>query len=108
MSLVTSSDSNPFVIGAQCHPAMVEPQDAETVRVPLVLLASEEEPPETVKQFEAKLRGPKHVETFGDQVHGWMAARADLSNERVRAEYTRGYKVVLDFFAKHWPSSSSS
>jgi len=106
VSLVTSHPStNPFSIAAECHPAMVDPKDAEGIRVPLVMLASKEEPHDKVKHFEANLRhGAKHVETFGDQVHGWMAARADLSDERVKAEYARGYKVVLDFFAKHWSS----
>ncbi|KAK4102173.1 alpha/beta-hydrolase [Parathielavia hyrcaniae] len=103
VSLVTSSDANPFAIAAECHPAMVEPDDAKGVRVPLVMLASKEEPADKVKQFEANLASPaKHVETFADQIHGWMAARADLSDERVKAEYTRGYKTVLDFFAKNW------
>lgn len=81
---------------------MVEPKDAEGIKVPLVMLASKEEPDGKVKQFEANLKGPKHVETFKDQIHGWMAARADLSDNRVKEEYTRGYKTVLDFFGKNW------
>lgn len=82
---------------------MVEPKDAEKIKIPLIMLASMEDPADKVQQFEATLKGAKHVETFGDQVHGWMAARGDLSNDRVKAEYIRGYKTVLDFFAKHWP-----
>jgi len=31
-----------------------------------------------------------------------MAARGDLSNERSKDEYVRGYKTVLEFFGKHW------
>ena len=81
---------------------MIEPKDAEKIKVPLIMLASMEDPEEQVKQFEAALKGPKYVETFPDQVHGWMAARGDLADERVKAEYIRGYKTVLDFFAKHW------
>lgn len=102
VSLVTSSPSNPFKIGASCHPAMVEPKEAESIKVPLILLASGEEPEDKVKEFESNLSGPKHVETFKDQVHGWMAARSDLSKERVKEEYIRGYKTVLGFFGKHW------
>lgn len=103
MSLITSSDKNPFSIAAECHPAMVDPKEAETIKVPLALLASKEEPEDKVKQFEANLKGPKHVETFKDQIHGWMAARSDLSDNRVKEEYTRGYQTLLDFFAKNWP-----
>jgi len=103
VSLVTSGDSNPFVIGGEVHPAMVDPKEAESIKVPLVMLASGEEPEDAVKKFEDTLKVPKHVEIFKEQVHGWMAARADLSDERVKDEYTRGYKTVLSFFAKHWP-----
>ncbi|KAL2149861.1 hypothetical protein VTH82DRAFT_7537 [Thermothelomyces myriococcoides] len=103
VSLITSSDKNPFSIAAECHPAMVDPKEAETIKVPLALLASKEEPEDKVKQFEANLKGPKHVETFKDQIHGWMAARSDLSDNRVKEEYTRGYQTLLDFFAKNWP-----
>ena len=101
VSLVTSGEGNPFKVGAEIHPAMVDPKEAEGIKVPLLLLASKEEPAEDVAKFEAALTGPKHVETFKDQVHGWMAARADLEDERVKEEYSRGYQTVLDFFAKH-------
>jgi dienelactone hydrolase len=81
---------------------MVEPKDAEGIKIPLILLASGEEPADKVKEFEDKLSVPKHVEIFKDQVHGWMAARADLKDPKVLQQYTRGYKTVLEFFAKHW------
>jgi dienelactone hydrolase len=80
---------------------MVDPADAEGISIPLCMLASKEEPDDAVQKFEKALGGDKHVETFKDQVHGWMAARADLEDERVRGEYTRGYETVLKFFAKH-------
>lgn len=102
VSLVTSGPENPFSVAAECHPAMVDPKEAEGIKIPLVMLASKEEPDDKVKEFEEKLKVPKHVETFKDQIHGWMAARADLADERVKEEYTRGYKTVLDFFAKNW------
>nr|CDN29925.1 Putative protein of unknown function [Podospora anserina] len=102
VSLVTSGDQNPFVVGAECHPAMVDPKEAEGIKIPLILLASKEEPEDKVKEFEEKLKVAKHVETFKDQIHGWMAARSDLSDARVKEEYIRGYKTVLDFFAKNW------
>lgn len=102
VSLVTSGDDNLFKIGAECHPAMVDPKEAKGIKVPLILLASKEEPADTVKEFEDTLSVPKHVETFKDQIHGWMAARSDLKDPRVQEEYTRGYKTVLDFFAKNW------
>lgn len=90
-----------FKAGVEAHPAMVDPADAENIKVPLALLASKDEPPEAVKKFEQNLKGPKYVETFGDQIHGWMAARSDLEDERVKAEYTRGYETVLKFLSKY-------
>lgn len=82
---------------------MVDAADAEGVKTPFALLASGEEPAEDVKKFEDALGGtPKHVEIFKDQIHGWMAARADLEDKRVKEEYERGYKTVLQFFGKHF------
>jgi len=101
VSLTTSTTSTPFKAGAECHPAMVDPSDATNIKIPLCMLASGDEPAEDVKKFEANLNGEKHVEIFADQIHGWMAARADLDDGRVKAEYERGYKTLLEFFAKH-------
>ncbi|KIN01563.1 hypothetical protein OIDMADRAFT_19348 [Oidiodendron maius Zn] len=101
VSLVNSSSETQFNAGAECHPAMVDPSDALKIKIPLCMLASKDENPEDVKQFEANLTGPKHVEIFADQIHGWMAARSDLEDPRVKQEYERGYKTLLEFFAKH-------
>ena len=66
------------------------------------MLASGDEDADAVKAFGNNLTAAdKHIETFGDQVHGWMAARADLEDEKVRKEYERGYQVLLDFYHKH-------
>ncbi|KAG4270724.1 hypothetical protein FPRO04_02705 [Fusarium proliferatum] len=102
VALSVKADSNPFSIAAQIHPAMVDASDAEGLSVPTMLLASKEEPDEEVKKFEDNLKVAKHVETFKDQIHGWMAARADLSDNRVKEEYERGYKTVLEFFGKNF------
>lgn len=75
--------------------------DAANVTVPMCLLASRDEPAEDVKKYDEALTVPKHVETFGDQIHGWMAARADFEDAKGKKEYERGYKTVLDFFAQH-------
>lgn len=100
ISLVTSSQDNPFAAAAECHPAMVDPADAKHIKVPLCMLASKDEDAGDVKKFADNLAVEKHVEIFGDQIHGWMAARADLEDARVEAEYRRGYETVLKFFGK--------
>ncbi|KAI1815647.1 alpha/beta-hydrolase [Poronia punctata] len=101
VSLVVSSPESPFKVAVQAHPAMVDPNDADKIKIPLVLLASKDENPDDVKKFEAKLSAPKHVETFPDQIHGWMAARSDLADEKVKSEYKRGYETVIKFLSKH-------
>lgn len=102
VELVTSASANPFTVAAAAHPAMIDPAGAEKISVPYILLASGEDPVDAVKEFESKLKVQHHVETFADQVHGWMAARGDLSNPRVKEEYARGYKTLLDFFGEQW------
>ncbi|KAI2615048.1 hypothetical protein GGR54DRAFT_319756 [Hypoxylon sp. NC1633] len=101
VSLVASKPDTIFKAGVECHPAMVDPSDATNIKIPLAMLASMDEPPEDVTKFEQNLVGPKHVETFGDQIHGWMGARSDLDDEHVKAEYIRGYETVLKFLSKH-------
>jgi hypothetical protein len=49
---------------------MVDPSEAEGIKIPLAMLASGDEPADDVKKFEANLTGEKHVEIFGDQIHG--------------------------------------
>ncbi|KAH8654471.1 dienelactone hydrolase family protein-like protein [Tricladium varicosporioides] len=101
VSLTTSKSDTPFKAGAECHPAMVDPSEAEGIKIPLCMLASKDEPEADVEKFKANLKGEKHVEIFGDQIHGWMAARADLEDSRVKEEYERGYKTLVEFFAKY-------
>ncbi|KKK27112.1 hypothetical protein ARAM_006500 [Aspergillus rambellii] len=80
-------NENPrFRAAVLCHPAMLDPRDARAVKVPLALLASKDENPQDVEAFGANLTPPHYVETFASQIHGWMAARADLADEQVSRE----------------------
>lgn len=101
ISVTCSMDSSLFSAGAQCHPAMVDPSEAPGIKIPMLMIASGDEDADTVRAFESGLSVPKQVERYDDQIHGFMTARGDLSSERVKAEYERGYKTVLQFFAKH-------
>ena len=76
---------------------MVDPDDAKKITIPIAMLASKDEDADAVKGFEDNLKVSNHVETFSDQIHGWMAARGDLKDKRVAEEYRRGYEVALDF-----------
>jgi len=72
---LTAQSGTPFSAVAEVHPAMVDPKDAEGIKVPMCMLASGDEDAEAVKKFGENLKETSHIETFGDQIHGWMAAR---------------------------------
>lgn len=94
-----------FRTAVQLHPALIDPREAAEIKIPMCLLASMDEVVDEINKYDAALlteiEGEKHVETFEDQVHGWLSARADLADDRVRAEYERGYRIVVKFFAEH-------
>ncbi|KAI9367216.1 hypothetical protein BJX61DRAFT_337414 [Aspergillus egyptiacus] len=99
--LSSGAENKTFKAAVQCHPAMLDPNDAKGVNVPMALLASKDEKPDDVSAFGANLKKDHYVETFPDQIHGWMAARSNLEDENVRKEYERGYRTVLNFLEKH-------
>jgi dienelactone hydrolase len=62
-------------VAAQCHPAMLDPNDALKITIPFATLASGDEKEADVVAFGENLRGEKVLEIFRDQKHGWMTAR---------------------------------
>ena len=90
-----------FTVAANCHPSTIDPADAEKITIPIAVLASGDEDAEQVKKFGEALKVEKYEETYGDQCHGFLAARADLGNERVKSEFERGYSVLLTWFHKY-------
>jgi hypothetical protein len=79
----------------------MDPAEAVKITIPTCVLASEDESAEDVEKWDKELKVEKHIERFGDQLHGWMSARADLEDEKVRKEYERGYGIFLGFFGKY-------
>lgn len=85
---------------------MVDAKDGSLVTVPMLMIASKDEPADEVKKYEEAL---KENEVVGDdyevqtveQVHGFMTARGDLSSEETRKEYEAGYKKALEWFARY-------
>ncbi|KAI0449518.1 Alpha/Beta hydrolase protein [Xylaria acuta] len=100
-SIVAGDEPGLFKAAVQTSPAQVDADDAARVKIPTMMLASGGESEEEVKQYEQSLTVINHVERFDDQVHGFMSARADLKNDRVKAEYERGYALALGFFHEH-------
>lgn len=64
-----------FKAAVAAHPAMVNPEDAEKVTIPYLMLPSKDENAEDVKKWQQAIKVKHHVETFSDQVHGFMGAR---------------------------------
>lgn len=54
---------------------MVDANDAKGFKVPVCMLASGDENPEDIEKFKNSLSVENYVETFKDQIHGWMGAR---------------------------------
>jgi len=94
---LSSMEGTPFKAAAAAHPAMVAADDAPGITIPYAMLPSGDESKEDVEKWEKGLKVPHLVEWFPDQVHGWMAARSDLEDLKVKAEYERGYQTVLGF-----------
>lgn len=82
-------------------PARIDPKDAEQCTIPFTTLASKDENADEVKAFHKALPTQNIMHIFGDQIHGWMSARADLKDEKVKSEYERGYQIALDFFGEY-------
>ncbi|KAJ2980767.1 hypothetical protein NUW58_g6860 [Xylaria curta] len=97
-SIIGGDEPGLFKVAVQTSPARIDADEAAQVKIPTMLLASKGEEAEIVKEYEERLTVPKHVERFDDQVHGWMSARADLKNDRVKAAYERSYALALKFF----------
>lgn len=89
--LASNVVGTPIQASAQGHPSRLSRDDAEALFRPHLILASKDESPEDVKDFDsAKKPAGSEVHTFDDMIHGWMGARADLADKHCREEFKRG------------------
>ncbi|KAJ5282002.1 hypothetical protein N7478_007374 [Penicillium angulare] len=103
VTALASSANSPFAASGQVHPGAMDIADAQSLTIPHIVLASKDEPAEVVGGYAeviTKGRGG-HVETYPSMWHGWMGARANLEQVKSRAEYTRGYNQLADFFERN-------
>jgi len=98
---LSAVEGSVFTVAGEVHPSAMEPIDGEAITVPIIVLASGEEDAEVIKQFGEKLKVPKFIDFYPDSPHGWMTTRADLSDEKSRADFEKGYEAVLSFFVEH-------
>lgn len=91
----------PFSACVQCHPGFPGASVAAEVSAPLLSLCSKDEPEKEYAHFKPELKVEHRFEHFPNMVHGWLSARGDLANVRVRAGFEEGYNMMLDWFRKH-------
>jgi dienelactone hydrolase len=64
-----------FQAAAQCHPSLVNVDDASKINVPMMVLASKGEDKDAMNQYRDRLNNGGSVDIFNDQEHGWMASK---------------------------------
>lgn len=98
VAVLMSGEDTPFKVTIQVHPGQFDAEDAKGVTIPHMILASKDEPAEAIAGSAEALKNSKVeavrnaavVETYPTMPHGWMAARANLSDEGNVKEYERG------------------
>ena len=80
---------------------MVDENDAPGIKIPFAMLPSKDEPKEDVEKWQKAVKVKNIVEWWPNQVHGFMAARGDLKDDNVRADYEKAYQLLLNFFHEH-------
>jgi dienelactone hydrolase len=98
---LSSQKDTLFKAAASCHPAMVDANDAPGITIPFIMLPSKDEPKEDVEKWQKAVKTKNTVEWFPNQVHGFMAARGDLKDDAVKADYEKAYQMLLNFFHEH-------
>lgn len=93
-----SQEGTVFTSAASCHPAMVDPEDAPKIAIPILSIPSKDEDKEAHDKYEAALKVKKRVEWFNKDIHGFMAARSNLENESEKASYEAAYSILSDWF----------
>lgn len=97
MNLVSQANT-PFKSAVAAHPAMVDANDAPDVTIPILLLPSSGEDKNDVGSYEKALKVKHEVEWYDDQVHGFLAARANLEDPKVVAAYEKGYQKIISWY----------
>lgn len=98
---LSSQKDTRFKAAASCHPAMVDENDAPGITIPFAMLPSKDEPKEDVEKWQKAVKTKNIVQWWPNQVHGFMAARGDLKDPAVEADYKKAYELLLNFFHEH-------
>ncbi|CRG83121.1 putative AIM2 family protein C30D10,14 [Talaromyces islandicus] len=105
LAALVSTEGTDFVASGQVHPGLLDPNDAKSITIPHIVLASKDEDAAVMAEYKTALEGraglDSYVDTYSNMHHGWMGARANLEDAENKKEFERGYKEIGDFFAKY-------
>ncbi|KEF62863.1 uncharacterized protein A1O9_00836 [Exophiala aquamarina CBS 119918] len=93
VAVLASGSDSPFVASGQTHPGSIDKADAQKLTIPHIVLASKDEPAEVILAYKEILEASGKdglVETYSSMWHGWMGARANLTEDDGRKQYMRG------------------
>jgi len=102
LSILSGHQEWPDAVAA-IHPAMLSAGDADALKVPLGLFPTQDEPIEEyekmIKAISDKPWASKNVyKVYPTQIHGFAAARGDLTDPEVKAQYEDVYGRTATFF----------
>eukprot|EP01025_Chloroclados_australasicus_P000346 TRINITY_DN10193_c0_g1_i2.p4 TRINITY_DN10193_c0_g1~~TRINITY_DN10193_c0_g1_i2.p4 ORF type:complete len:158 (-),score=26.61 TRINITY_DN10193_c0_g1_i2:293-766(-) len=110
VAMYLARDTN-FSACAMMHPALFgkDEEYAEAVQMPICMLSTADDPLESVKAvMDKKDFGDKcYYERFNDQVHGFMGARGDYSQDYVANAAGKVINILVDFFGKTIPMAQA-
>lgn len=67
----------------------------------MLALNSKDETGEETELSKPNLKIPHRFEMYSEMIYGWLAARGDLADEKVRLDFQKGCEQVLQWFAEH-------
>lgn len=108
-----SAPGTTFQTCVQLHSGFTPPGDAAKISIPTLMLLSKDELHEAERApFEdafgtdvgdgKEVKNSSKIIEFGDMIHGWMSARADLEDEKAREGYKRGYEIVIEWLRERF------
>ena len=100
VSLIGGKDTK-FKAGVQTSPALVDVGDADKVKIPMLIMPSQDETLSDFEKYRDALKVKNQMVVFDKMPHGWMSARCDLKDTEMKKEYERGYKLAVEFFNEH-------
>ncbi|KAI8608438.1 Alpha/Beta hydrolase protein [Chytriomyces sp. MP71] len=103
--MVSKLSTDPAYEAVVCaHPGAIPLDVAAAIKAPVLLLPAKDDPKESFDPvFEVVVKNhptSKQVR-FDDVHHGFLAARADFSNELLAKRANEGIKLIHDFFVAH-------